>query len=136
MRGMDKEDTTEDLSWKRNRANQSAGKKVKRVLKLEDTRRHAINKICSGKDRITLVRFRYMYGEHKSTSNLKKMTVLTLGYTILFRGIDTTGLIKNAMGFKIGLKCTINIFSAIVTPKDFNGGTKLSKHHLMECLKT
>ncbi|GMP54912.1 hypothetical protein CsSME_00019908 [Camellia sinensis var. sinensis] len=76
-----------------------------------------------------------MYCERESRSNLKKMTVLPFGNSILFRSSNTTGLIKNTMGFKICPKHTINIFSAILTLEDFNTGSKLSKHHLMKCLK-
>ncbi|KAK8960110.1 Transcription factor bHLH140 [Platanthera guangdongensis] len=82
---------------RRNEKRRSRGKeKAEGSGMLEDGRREAIDEKTSRGERVVLVRFGNLHLEHKGTGDIKNVTILALGDTILLWSIRTRGLVKNA----------------------------------------
>ena len=132
---MNKTDTPKNPKRKRRRGI-SHRKKGKRNLELEDTGRHTVDKVSSGKNSITPKRLRNVNGKQERASNFKKMVILIFSDSILLRIANTTRLIKDVMLLYVCPKSSINILSPIITVENFELSIKKIIHHFMKNLKT
>ncbi|GMP74241.1 hypothetical protein CsSME_00031709 [Camellia sinensis var. sinensis] len=130
---MNKADTPKNL--RRKRSSGGIWKTCKRNLEVEDTRGYTVNEISSGTNNILPKRLRNFHGKQQGTSNFKEMTILAFSHSILLRSANITSLIKNVMFLKVCLESSINIFSLIITPKNFDGSIKEIGHHFMKNLE-
>ena len=99
---------------------------------MKNTREHTVDKVSCCKNSIPPKRLRNFHGKQKEVSNFKKMAILAFSDFILLRSANATSLIKNVMLLEVCPKSPINIFSPIITPKNFDSSIEEIGYHFMK----